>query len=639
MSKQSKFFQVTKQVLLEYTTDQYKITNINNDAGADATDLYMYIGEDGDQYCIEKSNISSTKYSDSAHVNYYYPGNNINSLDIDETTDPIFGSDIWFGENNVGTIIKDTKGNQKRQNQYINHDTIRIYLTTGYIMNSIAGYSIKVKGKVIKVSHKDEETGKTIIKRINDYITLLDWYMPKEDLKNKIKWLAQPLYLNSCFYDRYIEVSFPSPLDIALNNRNIDYVYNYTNEEGNLVYLRGTIDRSADTIIEFATVQPEFATLLPNDTSIINYESKIILDAPKVFSVKAESNSNNFNVKLFEDLEKRTINYYPVYGDINNCTSFNLDIMKAIETGAIPMIDLANLDSVNQGMDDFIEMYGDDVFRWVIINELSVSYNYDRIIKSTTEQNTIKTFTEYYTNTIDYTGKTDQDGNFYESKFLPQIKEYTNMTCKSINITYTAHLFNRMNNIDIIRTASMVISDPYKYVLTSINTNNITQYKIVNKINNTNMQIASPTTITNEKYVRSFYDVTNLVVKDEETGNMYSQGKMTLYLKHSGSNYNIKLFTLNNDNVRVPFDLTGPYDYKLVFPSISGSNIEIMPIKDAQLKYNLNIGSLLFYISKDNASAIMNVPASERYFSLTTHIPNNKGLESTLYEGHVEWNN
>lgn len=64
---------------------------------------------------------------------------------------------------------------------------------------------------------------------------------------------------------------------------------------------------------------------------------------------------------------------------------------------------------------------------------------------------------------------------------------------------------------------------------------------------------------------------------------------MTLYLKHGGSNYAIKLFTIDESNVRVPMNLVGQYEYKLVFPSIDGRMIEIFPNK-ASDRYNLGIG-------------------------------------------------
>jgi hypothetical protein len=96
--------------------------------------------------------------------------------------------------------------------------------------------------------------------------------------------------------------------------------------------------------------------------------------------------------------------------------------MLAIETGVIPMVDFANLDSANDGMDDFIEMYGDEVFRWVIINELTVTYNYDFVIHNDIDNKSVTSYTEYFTNTIDYTGKTREHGEFWKSKFIPYIK-------------------------------------------------------------------------------------------------------------------------------------------------------------------------------------------------------------------------
>jgi len=80
--------------------------------------------------------------------------------------------------------------------------------------------------------------------------------------------------------------------------------------------------------------------------------------------------------------------------------------------------------------------------------------------------------------------------------------------------------------------------------------------------------------------------------------------------------------------------LSGPWKYKLVFPTISGDTIDILANLDND-KTNYGNGSLSFYISKDKASAIMSVPASERYFSLM--IDNKETESSVIYEGNVEW--
>lgn len=139
-----------------------------------------------------------------------------------------------------------------------------------------------------------------------------------------------------------------------------------------------------------------------------------------------------------------------------------------------------------------------------------------------------------------------------------------------------------------------------------------------------------------EKYIRSYYDATDLIVKDVESGLAYTQGQMTLRLKHSSTNYCLRLFTLNSDNVRIPYDLTGPYDYKLVFPQSDGYRMEIKPNSDS-IKQNLGIGSLVFYITADQVKKIMNIPSDDRYFAIIIDFKDSHAPESTLYEGKVEY--
>lgn len=632
MSAQSKFYQVTGQILLEYKTDQYIITR--NSTGT-YQEYYMYEGVDGNQYCLTTDNITSALYQGSDKSTQYYSGKD-SSIDISNTSsNEYYGGDMYIEntDNNVGTILFDKNGNTLRGDQIYN-DTIRLYILTGYVMNNIAGYAIKVKGKVIKVSGTDNE-GNTIVKRVDDYIYLLNWYMPKEELKDNIHWLANPLYLNSKFYDRYIEIKLPSAQDIAINNRDIKYLYPYEAEDGNIYYLQGNIDQFSNIIIDFSTIS--FDNIKYEDSNNSNGPSEFILDSAKSIAIFPESNANNFGIKLYEDVKTHSIIYYPTYGDYSNVEAIDLDIMSMINSGEIPLINYSQFDSANDGMNEFIEMYGGDIdnipFKWIIINELSVTYKYDRIYKTDQSEITEESYTDYYTNTIDYTGKRREDGDFYISKFIPYIKERLNMTCISITIQYNCHLYNRMNNTDIVRSASMVIKDPYKYMLTQINTNNVFNYKIVNKIEKPEIVIGnSQAAQTNTKIIREFYDVTELVANDGSQ-NIYAQGRMTLYLNRTGSNYLIKLYKLNNDNSRVPYDLSGPYKYKLIFPSAAGNTISIYPNLDND-KTNFNNGSMSFYINKENSYAIMNVPASERYFSL---VIDNSDRTTALYEGKVEW--
>lgn len=646
MAIQSKFFQITNQVLLEYKTDQFII--LKNSTGDRTKGFMMYKGVDGNQYCLLDDNHKSASYQCSDRFTQYYGGKNALvsvAQNIPDDRTP-YGHDLYVdyedGEEvietdfQIGTCIKDEMGIENREEQ-IYCDTIRLYILTGYIMNSIGGYSLKVKGKVIKVSETipgpTPEEDKEYVKRINDYIYLLDWYMPKEELKDRINWLHNPLYLNGKFYDRYIEIKLPSAQDIAINHRNIDYVYEEVDEEENVHYLRGTIDRYSNLIVEFATVQPDNIELVDDHNS--NGPSTFITDTVKEMSIYPESNANNFGVKLYEDTTTHSIIYYPTYGDGFYIEPINIEMMAKINNGQIPLTNYSEYDSANDGMDDFIEMYGSDVFKWIIINELVVTYKYHSIFNLTnTEDAGEETYTDYYTNTIDYTGKKESDGDFYITKFVPYIKERLNKNCVSIIVQYNCHLYNRMNGTDIVRSASMSIDNPYKYVLTQVNTTNITNYKIVNRIEKKDILVGTQQQQSvNPKIIREFYDVTELVANDGSE-NIYAQGKLTLKLNHSGSNYLIKLYQLNPDNTRVPYDLSGPWKYKLVFPSVTGGTIDIFANMDND-KTNYGNGSLSFYISKDNAGAIMSVPMSERYFSLM--IDNDETRNSVIYEGRVDW--
>lgn len=111
---------------------------------------------------------------------------------------------------------------------------------------------------------------------------------------------------------------------------------------------------------------------------------------------------------------------------------------------------------------------------------------------------------------------------------------------------------------------------------------------------------------------------------------------MTLRLKHTNAVYRVNLYNINEDNVRVPYDLTGPYKYKIVFPSINGSRIQIRPNVDTS-NQNMGVGTLAFYITGEQAKQIMNVDAADRYFAITTDVKNTTAQETTLYEGKVDW--
>ena len=124
-----------------------------------------------------------------------------------------------------------------------------------------------------------------------------------------------------------------------------------------------------------------------------------------------------------------------------------------------------------------------------------------------------------------------------------------------------------------------------------------------------------------EKLVRTYYNMTSVVAKDMGTGNVsYPQGQLTLHLNRTGNNYAIQLFNINDDNVRVPYDLTGPYKYKLVLPTTDANRVITIRQSQDNTKQQMGIGTLLFYITAEQARMVMDVPSGDRYFAVGTHV-------------------
>lgn len=534
-----------------------------------------------------------------------------------------------------------------------------------------------------------EEIG--VEKLVQDYTDfyLLDIFFPKECLilHNVVKWHKTPIYQNGSFYDRYIEFLVPSAYYMSLSknsysvsskyghgklykevkyelsqskynineetmqkenydsttiikeeNKKVVSWYGKIPENNNGRELEYQILADPTLIVNFATVSEENLTSV--DPQI--YSSKFHQDPINTITLKYKSNSDYFNVMLYEDTDNKEIVYYPVYGEGNKAKELTPDIMHRIENGKIPLVSEGFYDNLSGAdIDAFVQTYGQDACKWVIYNEVSVTYKYrqiTRILETHDEDDTIDIM-ESFTNIIDY-GKHDQnvEGSFWKCRFTPKPKIQNNMVCNSICISYTCRLVNRLTSVEAIRTATMTI--PYGQVQLYMSSrsiiNNIVTYKVVNQIKKDSVQQTVKYKESQPKIIRSYYDATNITIKDMNDSNLYTQGQMTLKLKHSSTNYVFRLFNLNDDNIRIPYDLTGPFRYYLVFPSNDGNKIKIKPNGDSNA-LNLGIGQIVFYISEQNVKRIMNVSSTDRYFAIVTDSDNNDSNQSTLYEGKVEY--
>lgn len=668
MSVNSNFYRVTPQIMLEYRTNQYDIIKENTQNDIQTDRYYVYKGLDGELYYTEDSrHVTDNKYLDQnlyqkfpdtsrSKYTYYRKVNDSDRLKISDIMNYVQENGIidyatWIKRTNA-SLSDNQNGYYLKRDNYYNYDKINIFLLRGFNFDTLDGISIRVIAKGIHHIVDDDRQWDEPVD-----ITLLDYYLKKEmlfdssDDTTTIKYLDTPIYMNSKFYDRYVTVELPSAYSIGLSDmkarsssgidsEELTIVMNKYDEYGSMIagqveqYLVNPYD---SIIIEFATVsETNVVTDEININGVRVKRTVFSLDAIDEGVVNLQSNTDFFNVRMYE--ENGSIIYYPVYGDLDNQMELDDVIMAQINSGAIPITangfadmtaSAINLTDLDRG-DDTLYYAGSKVeSKWKIYNDLDVGYQ----IGSSSDF-----YYEAYSRIIDYE-QSGSGGNihFWRSKFTPDQNIITDLGTNKISLKYTCRLVNEMRGVEVIRIATLIVSaknftqNISKYL-------NINTYKIVNQIQSPLKGLVQQTPQIKEKYIRSYYNATNLVAKNLGTGgNIYTQGQMTLRLNRTNNNYLVQLFRLNDDNVRIPYDLTGPYKYKIIFPIGDGTGRLVIAPNYDNKKQNLGIGTLVFYITGEQAQQIMQVPDASRFFAIMTDINGSAAQETTLYEGKVDW--
>ena len=662
--------------MLEYRCNQYDIVSGNPSRDTQPSKYYIYKGNDDSLYYTEEKRYNSVasydyyknqslymKYPDDSRSSYRFISNNVLLSDVMNYRSSNYikhSTSIGRG----GSLMNGKTDLVKETNFF--YDSINVYFVRGFNLDGLDGISLRVHGKGsfwYKDGKEGEKDFRTYLKEAE--LTVLDFYLDKETFANGgylIHRLATPIYMNSKFYDRYITIEFPSLYAIGLRDENEDNDAVFvTLEDGAETVYR--VNPNTTTLIDFSTIQEgntTTKTYAPNhsgvESGLTNTSGKSItvtemtLDAIEQASVIPNSNTDYFNVMIYEDASTGSIVYYPTYGDGENYQDLSAAVMTRIESGDIKVTangfyDLDNntedINDIDLGRDELYYNSDSDMnpSKWKVYNELNVIYMYrNQYINDEVEgEEPIVGYNESFSRIVDYGVESDVSTEFWKTRYTPYIREIVGKECCKICFKYTCRLVNILRGVECIRIASLFV-DPSKYIHNISNYLNINTYKIVNKIQTTKQNIIQPQETVKERYVRSYYNATNLVAKNINTGaTIYTQGQMTLYLNRTNNNYLIQLFNINDDNVRVPYDLTGPYKYKLVFPLNDGSSkLSISPNYDST-KQNLGIGTLVFYISGEQAKQIMNTPSTERYFAIMTELSGSAAQETTLYEGKVDW--
>jgi len=445
------------------------------------------------------------------------------------------------------------------------YDTIKIHVVSGYNFDDIGGFLLQVRAN---------DTSANLVDLAN-----FTYAKQSQTLgSNVVKFATNTLYLGNRFYDKYIEFKIPSIQELG-----------------------GDIATHLGTILNIASLSDVYITY-STIFDIIN--NNYLIDEIINLQLPVESVADNFNCFIGESTAGDFIEYYATW---NNLIIGNY--IGDIESGVIKLYTSNN---PNDNYQSFIDTYGMNSRKWIIIHEISVY-----------EQLAGPGGTSLLTQKFAFT----QDSNFDQVNYFRPILKNSDIDVSYI-IQYTCRLTNRMDGTQIIRKASFSSSDPKKYGLwfTRLTVENLIPYKIFNKIEAEKPNINIESRLEKIKYVKVFYDTTRIMLN--EFNEIFPQGTGPLFLKSLDSNYKFKFERLDNNGNRVNVDLSGAYNYALVFKLDDGTKIE----KNAtynQDNMNTVLGELEFKLYESELFKLKS--QSNNNYSIVVKNPDQTSY--TLYEG------
>lgn len=676
---QSTWFRVTDQILLEYRSRSKDVTFDGTSSDVQPGKYYIYRGHDDKLYYTEDIRYTAPQATDkswflnqslyqkypqkqSSKTYSYIPRKNatVDSVMTWQETDVIDFSTI---------VVNSTKGIQEERPHITSvpnffYDSVRVYLLSGYTLDGYDGITVKVSGPAVR-----QLTIEDRMYREEAEVCVFDGYIDKTMLypsgytdeggnaattASPLHLMEIPLQMNSKFYDKYIEIEFPSLYGIGIRDHNLYdedgdavrdndptfLVINF-NEDGSInpseseIY---SVNYNGSIVVEFGTVSESSEksyTVAQGKVNGLSFD----LDANTVSgNVIPKSNSDYFNARMYTDGDGGDVIYVPMYGE----NEFDNEVYGQFASGQLTLDANAYYDSQasKEGFNDIDvggnwSYYQDEAeetgTKLSVFCELLVDYLYYN------PDGSVSAYEESYSREIDYARNYQTGVAFWRSRYRPDPNIIELTSASKISLKFTCHLKNKLRGSDTIRTASLLIGTE-AYTKNRLTNLNINTYKIVNKIQGQTVEVPVGTQENvREKYIRSYYNATQLTAKNMGTGaTVYSQGQMTLALNKTGNTYGIQLFNINEDNVRVPYDLTGTYKYKMVLSTPDGT-VSISPNQESEHQ-SMGIGQLFFYIPGETAQSVMSVPAEQRYFAIKTDLSGKASAQETvLYEGKVDW--
>ena len=443
-------------------------------------------------------------------------------------------------------------------------DTVKVHIVSGYNFDDVGGFVLQLRANDASLNLVD----------LANFT-----YAKQTDAINGgvIKFSSNTLFLGNKFYDKYIEFMIPSVASLSSDTTPSPALGKVLN-----------VVSGSDVYITYSTI-----------FDILNYE--YIVDELINVQLPVTSAADNFNCFIAESTEGDYIEYYALW----NGTIIG-NYMGDIESGRIRLYTSNN---PNDNYQDFADSYGTSAAKWIIIHEISV---YEHIPGGTS------LLTQKYSFT--------QDSGFSNPNYFRPILKNADID-SSYSIQYVCRLTNRMDGTQIIRKASFSSTDPKKYGLrfSRLNVDNIIPYKVFNRVEAEKPNILTPTGKEVTKYVKVFFDTTSVVLS--YSGELFPQGTGPLFLKSNDSVYKFKFERIDTTGSKINVDLSGVYNYELMFILDDNNTINISPTYSSNM--NTYIGELEYKLNR-NQLATLKSQVNNSY-SIIVKYPN--GSSYTFYEG------
>lgn len=445
-------------------------------------------------------------------------------------------------------------------------DTLKVHIVSGYNFDDIGGFLLQVRALDTDASLVD----------------LANFTYAKQDHwtfgNNVVKFASNTLFLGNRFYDKYVEFSIPSIYNLGARSQSDD--------------LEAELDINAlsDVYVTYSTI-----------FDIVNDEYTV--DEIVNIQLPVTSVADRFNCFIAESTAGDFIEYYATWDGL-----IIGNYMGDIESGRIKLYTSNN---PNDNYQEFVDTYGLTSQKWVIIHEISVY-----------EQLAGLSGTSLLTQKYSFT----QDKDFSFPNYFRPILKNADIDA-SYTIQYVCRLLNRMDGTQIIRKASFSSMDPKKYGtwFTRLTVENLIPYKIFNKVEAEKPNINIGSGIEKTKYVKVFYDVTRILLN--AFNEVFPQGTGPLFLKSYDSTYKFKFEKLDTNGDRVNVDLSGAYNYALLFKLDDKTKIEVGPTYSTNM--NTTLGEIEFKLTEDQLFKLK----QQTNNSYAIIIKNPNGTSYVFYEG------